>query len=140
MAKVVYNDCYGGFGISWDGARALVEELIASGRGGDARQLQSAMDEEWAGDDSELAMKHSDFMRRHGCFCAGRMFRRHDPALVAVVERIGKAANGRCASLAIIEIGSDVYRIDDYDGNESVVTPDGYEWQSVAATGLLEDR
>lgn len=53
---------------------------------------------------------------------------RHDPVLVAVVERLGRAASGRCADLKIAEIESNTYRIDEYDGNESVETPSDIEW------------
>jgi len=54
---------------------------------------------------------------------------RADPALVQVVEELGDAANGTCASLAIRELpAGTLYRIDEYDGNESVVTQDEYEW------------
>jgi hypothetical protein len=52
---------------------------------------------------------------------------RHDPILVQVVEELGDKANGMCAKLAIKEV-SGPYRIDEYDGNESVVEPDGYDW------------
>jgi len=54
---------------------------------------------------------------------------RNDPILVAVVERLKDAANGKSASLKIQEIPSGMkYRIDEYDGLESVVTPDEYDW------------
>lgn len=46
---------------------------------------------------------------------------RHDLDLVAVVEELGKEANGMCAKLKVVEIpdGMD-YVIDEYDGYESV--------------------
>jgi hypothetical protein len=52
---------------------------------------------------------------------------RHDPILVQVVEELGDKANGMCAKLAIAEV-SGPYRIDEYDGNESVETPGSYDW------------
>lgn len=52
---------------------------------------------------------------------------RHDPILVQVVEELGAKANGVCASLAIAETYGP-YRIDEYDGNESVETPGSYDW------------
>lgn len=46
---------------------------------------------------------------------------RTDPTLLEVVERLGKAANGRCADLEIIEIPDGVqWEIDEYDGMETV--------------------
>jgi hypothetical protein len=52
---------------------------------------------------------------------------RHDPILVQVVEELGDKANGSCARLAIDEV-SGPYRIDEYDGFETVKEPDGYDW------------
>lgn len=54
---------------------------------------------------------------------------RHDPRLVAVVEKLGVRANGMVADLQIEMIEGDRYRIDEYDGLEIVVTPmDVVEW------------
>jgi hypothetical protein len=52
---------------------------------------------------------------------------RHDPVLVQVVEELGDKANGSYAKLAIAEV-SGPYRIDEYDGYETVKQPDGYDW------------
>lgn len=47
--------------------------------------------------------------------------------LVQVVEELGDKANGEYAKLRIEEVyGS--YRIDEYDGNESVMTSGDYDW------------
>jgi hypothetical protein len=56
-----------------------------------------------------------------------RSVSRHDPILVQVVEELGDKANGMCAKLAIAEVFGP-YRIDEYDGFESVETPDSYDW------------
>lgn len=56
-----------------------------------------------------------------------RNVERHDPALVQVVEELGDKANGEYAKLAIEEVYGP-YRIDEYDGFESVKTPGGYDW------------
>jgi hypothetical protein len=46
---------------------------------------------------------------------------RDDPALVAVVHRLGSKANGDYAKLKIVEVPADVdWYIDDYDGKEWV--------------------
>ena len=52
---------------------------------------------------------------------------RHDPVLIQVVEELGNEASGKYAKLRIAEV-SGPYRISEYDGNESVETPDGCDW------------
>ena len=52
---------------------------------------------------------------------------RHDPMLVACVEALGEEASGQSAELVIAEVDGK-YRIDEYDGYESVETPGSYEW------------
>ena len=49
-------------------------------------------------------------------------FDRTNPELVEVVEKLGKEANGFCASLRVIEIPDDVkeWYIDEYDGIETI--------------------
>jgi hypothetical protein len=56
---------------------------------------------------------------------------RHDPVFVQVVEELGPAANGRHAELRIAEVPSgSLYRIDEYGGSESVMTPSDYQWET----------
>jgi hypothetical protein len=46
---------------------------------------------------------------------------RMDPELIHVVETLGEKANGEASELEIVEINdNDVYRIDSYDGKESL--------------------
>lgn len=88
MFKVVYNNCFGGFGLS-NKAKERYKELS----GGD-----------------EIDEYICD---------------RHDPILVKVVEELGsKMASGQHAKLQIEEIDCRTYRIKEYDGNESVETPE----------------
>ena len=53
---------------------------------------------------------------------------RHDKRLVEVVERLGEKANRKFSKLKVVEIDSPMYRIDEYDGMESVETPDSVDW------------
>jgi hypothetical protein len=49
---------------------------------------------------------------------------RADPVMIEVVEALGKAANGRCANIEVVEIPSDIeWYIDDYDGIETIHEP-----------------
>jgi hypothetical protein len=77
---------------------------------------------------SNTKSKYGDNSQKYECWgyvdCP-----RHHPILVQVVEELGEKADGMCAKLAIEEVEG-LYRIDDYDGNETVVTPDGYNWEN----------
>ena len=54
-------------------------------------------------------------------------FPRHDPLLVQVVEELKAEANTWASKLCIKEV-SGPYRIDEYDGIETVYEPDDYAW------------
>lgn len=120
MIKVVINECYGGFGLS---SEALAEYCRRKGvdtagytdNGGWFEKI----------DDESDIISASDIPR-------------HDPDLVAVVEDMRSAANGSCASLVVVSIGATRYLIRDYDGFESVVTPDtigDVDWVDVQEPG-----
>lgn len=55
---------------------------------------------------------------------------RHDPRLVQVVKELGEEASGSSSDLVIEELphGTTCYRIEEYDGSESVVTPMRMKW------------
>lgn len=101
MNKVVVNRCYGGFGLS-DKALTFLEK-----RGYEVRR------EDW------------------GSYLVNEI-ERHNKDLIECVETIGeKEASGSYADLCIIEIGSNAYSIEEYDGMESLKTPDTYDWISI---------
>lgn len=52
---------------------------------------------------------------------------RHHPALIYVVQRLGKRA-GR--NLEVVPVSGSKYIINEYDGMESVTTPSDIKWQS----------
>ena len=104
MPKIVYNACYGGFSLS---DRAVYR----------ARELAQTDEQKKAWNDVNPQYGYIDGIERH------------DPILVQVVEELGEEADGSCAKLRIEELpeGS-AYRIDEYDGRESVMTADDYDW------------
>lgn len=96
MTKIVYNACFGGYGLS--------EAAIM--RYADIKGINIAI----------------------GGFSVYDI-ERTDPALVQVVEELGEAANGTSAALRITKLpAGTLYRIDEYDGSESVMTQDDYIW------------
>jgi hypothetical protein len=139
MTKVVYNACYGGFSLSkeacqryWDikGQQVWIEDdtqfkslglftvwLVPPSERREQKEWSSmTMDERVAYNraHSEQTWYYNNVSR-------------HDPVLVQVVEELGEKASGICAKLAIDEVNGP-YRIDEYDGNESVMTSGDYNW------------
>jgi hypothetical protein len=142
MTKVVYNACFGGFGLSreaiqryWEikGQQIWIEDdkerpaldhfttwLVPP-----EERLEVKRYEEF------YAMTKEEFIAYNKARSAQTWYPdgvdRHDPALVQVVEELGNKANGNYAELRIAEV-SGPYRIGEYDGSESVETPDSYNW------------
>jgi hypothetical protein len=110
MTKIVYNTCFGGFGLSDRAIRRYLEL-----RGG------------------EITTETDEYGNTH-FFLNGESFdeydiSRADPILARVVEELGSAASGHTAALRIRElpVGTQ-YCIEEYDGLERVVTIDEYVW------------
>jgi hypothetical protein len=137
MTKVVYNAKYGGFSLSreaclryWElqGKEVWIED-------GDFLDIFTV----WLVPQEERLTKPEDwysapieervaYNKKHSeQTWYDRDVSRHDPILVQVVEELGEKANGSYAKLAIAEV-SGPYRIDEYDGFESVETPGSYDW------------
>ena len=97
MTKIVYNSCYGGFGMS---AQAIDRYWEIKG------EPHPDPEHWWYGD-----------------------VKRDDPVLAQVVEELGEGANSSHAYLNIREIPEGtLYRIEEYDGLETVMTHDEYKW------------
>lgn len=109
--KVVYNTCYGGFSLSIEAVNWLAEH---------------ATDPEL---EAYIQRVTTDQYFYIGAL-VGSWFdgKRHHKDLVAVVEALGSNASGQCAKLKIVEISGNQYRIDEYDGSEEVITPEGSDW------------
>ena len=139
MTKVVYNNCYGGFGLS---SRAVMRYAEIKGfklypyvsvfKAGKKTTYNPATEKEL--DDRD--QYHIHFFRSpdpddqtKGNYFSSYNIPRNDPALVQVVEEMGDKANGICAQLAIEElIQGTMYRISEYDGNESVEIKGSGDW------------
>ena len=92
MTKVVYNACYGGFGLSSEAIELYAQKT------------------------NEKSFSHYDLQRA-------------DPILIEVVEELGEKANTRFSDLQIVDIPvGELYRIDEYDGLETVMMISDYNW------------
>ena len=119
MTKVVYNNCYGGFSLSAEGIR-LGREISGNPMwGGPCFVGEKYYDGSVITEDFGMSDMY------------GRDIDRTDPVLVEVVETLGDLASGSCALLRIANIPEGtLYRIDEYDGNESVMTQSDYDWRT----------
>lgn len=101
MAKIVYNNCFGGFSVS----KLVIERMIELGSA-EAKEIL---------DKSKLYTAYSQEV-----FYTDEKIKRHDPLLVQAIEELGNKANGQCSKLCIFKTDADAYRIKDYDGQETV--------------------
>ena len=111
MTKIVYNSCYGGFSLS-DEAVELYLTL---------RNMPLT---------KEVYSSTYSLYYVGGDYFSSSLISRTDPYLVQVVEVLGERANGKFADLKIVEVPEGcLYRINKYDGNESVMTIEDYDWE-----------
>ena len=113
--KIVINEDFGGFSLSKEAFEMLLKrkgieyEIVESTTFGYLKE--SFYDKGHAGDESHYISDY-DFISSD---------QRSDEDLVAVIEALGKKANGPRASLKVVEIPDDVdWYIEEYDGREHV--------------------
>ena len=144
MNKVVYNSCYGGFGLSAKAIAHIVHQnnpnikLYFYKRFYDdnlkERYSKSTVDEAYLvslkdfGDCFSFEDYNNVELQDNLIYDEQVITSRHDPRLIKAVEELKEEADGRYSELKIAEIDSDRYYIDEYDGMETVVTPDAIDW------------
>ena len=133
MTKIVINKCYGGFGLSEEGVLRYLEIkgqkvwpeynkhfnllgptywLVPPG----PDRVEEATDK-WHSMTMEERQAHNDRWSKQVFY--DREVARDDPVLAQVVEELGDQANGRHASLKVVEIPNDVrWTIEEYDGTD----------------------
>lgn len=128
--KIVYNKCYGGYALSDKAIDWLAEHGSERTKKFIVQKRLEA--NEKIKDCDSIRLKRlvtADSTRNFYVMDAVRSFlERHDPDLVTVVEVLGKKASGSFSQLTIEEIDGDMYNIEEYDGQETVVTPDDIGW------------
>lgn len=129
MTKIVYNACYGGFSLS-DAAIDRYAEIKGITIYDGCYLCPPDEFEAIRAEEAKNPVGPDRFAKSNALFFSDRDIERNDPALVQVVEEMGDAANGMCARLRIVDIpAGTLYRIDEYDGSESVETKDTYDWK-----------
>lgn len=116
--KVVYNACYGGFGLS-DKATKRYAELKGITLYPEATDWITYY---WL-------VPPGPARDKRGSLFMDSDIERTDPILIQVVEELGAEANGRSADLRIESIPKGTrYRIEEYDGREWVETEEDIGW------------
>lgn len=122
MAKIAYNGCFGGFILS-DEAMLRYAEL----KGIQVYPEDSGYGTALYWTEPPTGGVTDNNRKLLSC----RDMDRDDPILIQTIEELGNKANGMCAELRIAEVQpGTAYRIDEYDGNESVMTINDYEWKT----------
>lgn len=119
--KVVINKCYGGFSLSEKGISRYAEiKELKLYRWREKRQF---FEQFWHYSTVPVETDGEGFISKmpETGYWSDRDIDRNDPALVQTVEELGKAADGECARLGIVEIPDGIeFSIEEYDGNEHV--------------------
>jgi hypothetical protein len=131
MKKIVINDCHGGFSVSDEALvrYARIKEIKLWAEKGKYQDHYYRVAPEdrapvipigtWHTMSMEERTAHNERLDEERL--THRDFKRDDPALIQVIEEMGKAADGKYASLKIVEIPDDVeWEIQEYDGMEWV--------------------
>lgn len=152
--KVVWNACYGGFGLSLLATKMLYElkhpgetvyfyeqksdweikkdtyTKISEDKIEEVRSFYVTLSKD-LGDSFTLSRDDRNsklYQEFNNHYIWIDDFERHDPNLVKVVETLGDRASGECAKLVVTDIGESKYHIDEYDGYESVITSLGDDY------------
>lgn len=139
--KVVINRCYGGFGVSPEAMKLLIERGAKGVEVYDPIEYYVGTHLKTTRPDWELTYQQELSTAKdlgdgysvgkfdYPIFRDGKVYLfndyeteyRSDPVLVGVVEELGSKANGRCAELKVVEIPDGVeFTIAEYDGMEHV--------------------
>jgi len=129
MKKIVINDCYGGFGLSYKAIMRYAElkkiNLYAFFEKSIGDKNYIEYDPKKHGEEPFLlhyyTSKNPKIEEENDYYFSYRDIPRDDPDLIRVVEELGVEANGGFAELLIVEIPDDVeWEIEEYDGSEWV--------------------
>jgi hypothetical protein len=129
VTKIVISRCYGGFGVSEAGMRRYAElKGLPFYVWRDPKYPSDMFKQYFTADPSGLTKIDNEFYRKYSLYDGD--LDRADPVLVQVVEELGEAANGFVAKLVIEELPKGtLYRIDEYDGYESIETAEDVNWK-----------
>jgi hypothetical protein len=137
--KIVINNCYGGFGLSDAAIRRyfelkgqkvwleVIDSLYTEIWLVPPEDRTAELPGDWREHSIEVREEHNRKYSEQTFYV--RNMDRTDPILVQVVEELGEDASGSCARLIIKELPKGtLYRINEYDGMESIETAGNVDW------------
>lgn len=144
MKEVLYNECYGGFGISALAFKKYLEivkpelkvyaykenyefdEIVYTRENNIQNNPEAILTTKDLGDkyvSKNYTLPGRIYLEN---YCYGSI--RTDKNLIKIVKKLGDAANGAYSKLAIAQVEGK-YRICEYDGSEWVETPESISWE-----------
>jgi hypothetical protein len=142
MLKIVINNCYGGFNLSYKGLKRYYElkypgETLYCYREDYETGIYHKVE---TNEDSWCSILNHDFGESfkvdnsnselfNNSYVSAYDIKRTDPALVQTVEELGHEADGPFSELVVKTIDSDRYRVCEYDGMEWIETSESIEWE-----------
>lgn len=135
MTKIVYNACYGGFGLSHEAVMRYAElegiKLYFNKQYSSYHYYLIPVEEynRIRAVEQAKPVGSGRFKECNDAYFSVCSIERTDPILVQVVEELGERANGNYAKLMIADIpAGTLYRVEEYDGYESIMVQDDYNW------------
>ena len=136
MTKIVYSARYGGFGLSHEAVMRYAELkgiTLYPLKEFSMYSYYLCPPEEYEkirAEEAKGSARPDRYAKSNAMYFSPSEIPRSDPILVQVVEELGsKKASGQFAKLVIEELPpGTMYRIDEYDGYESIATQDSYDW------------
>lgn len=111
MGKVVLNKCYGGFKLSQKAINWFLKHNLFTNLIHEYEEIEPLFDGKY--------------------YIEAWLIPRHHPALINCVEALKEDASSDYSNLEVVEFEGDLYRIKEYDGWESIETPNNIHWTNI---------
>lgn len=115
MPKIVINTCYGGFNLSDEAVKYMIDHGLES--------------EYYETNPAYRQDKPRSFINNE--YYIDLDIPRNHPLLIEAVETLGEKANTSCSELVVKEFEGHKFRLYESDGREWLETPDSIQWYEI---------
>jgi len=136
--KILINACFGGFSVSYKALQLYYQRkynqklYFYKSINWDGDYVRCKLEEAESAFTADLGEHYNKYEENHSdTYVSKYSFDRTDPVLIEIVEELGKEANGPYADLKVVTIKGNKYRINEYDGYESIETPYTIKWDII---------